>query len=153
MEGRAKKLAQVTILSLLGLFVAGLVCVQAFVGRRTICHFPVDRSKLKVLHTLILQYYMDYGRLLAPAEFKTRLVEDGYTENGEEFYIYSSKTSRVEIRYFVNGDDFLLVAPGPNGRYDTPEDYEALENLKETGDDRLESGTVRPRKKRVQRPQ
>ena len=100
---------------------------------------PYDIYKLSSLKAAVNMYYLDYGEIPAEYELKRLLLEREFVENETLFY---SAPSGKEIRYFTSGNRFVFVAPGANGRYDTPEGYEFLEACKETGDDFVKFGHV-----------
>ena len=143
MEERANKRDYGVFLSLLGIFAAVLICVWAVIARTARPHDPIstDRAKLSQVASGLYGYALDHGDLPSPAEYKANLMDGGYVEDETSFYSYS-KAGCTEIRYFVSGNRFVLVTPGANDRYDTPEGYEELENAKATRDDLLRFGAI-----------
>lgn len=112
-------------------FVLFLVCVW-LVNLPIVDKIPVDLAKLIQLHSAILYYYMEYGEIPPEGELKRLLLERDIVADETIFY---SVPSGIEIRYFTRGKGFVLVAPGHNGRYDTPKGYEQILASKDIGDD------------------
>jgi len=71
------------------------------------------------------------GEIPPEGELKRLLIERNFVEDETAFKSHAG----LEIRYFTSENRFVFVAPGRNGRYDTPEGYEAIEATEDTGDD------------------
>jgi hypothetical protein len=65
---------------------------------------PVDEMTLIRLAQAVRIYYMEYGALPSPTEYKTRLREHNIVEDETAFY---SAPSGAEIRYFTSGNRFV----------------------------------------------
>ena len=50
----------------------------------------------------------------------------------KEDRFYSGHGENILLRYYQDGENYILVSPGKNKKYDTPEGYESIkENIKE----------------------
>ncbi|MCP4256126.1 MAG: hypothetical protein GY774_01205 [Planctomycetes bacterium] len=100
----------------------------------------VDHYKLKELHSAVITYYIEYNEIPLEGELKQLLIERNIVED-EDGTAFKSHPG-LEIRYFTSENRFVFVAPGRNGRYDTPEGYEAIEAIEDTGDDFVQFGRI-----------
>ena len=91
------------------------------------------QGTLRGLATAFWMYKMDHGSLPSEAEFKDQVKE--YLE---------CEDMLQQVRYFRKGSSYVLIHPGSNGEFDTPQGYEALKNFKKRTDDIVEwSGRIR----------
>jgi len=85
------------------------------------------QGTLRGLATAFWMYKMDHGSLPSEAEFKDQVKE--YLQGQDMLML---------VRYFCKESSFVLVNPGSNGKFDTPEGYDALKNFKNDTDDIVE---------------
>ena len=85
------------------------------------------RAELRNLSSIFRMYKIDYGSLPSEAEFKDQVKE--YLQGQDMLML---------VRYFCKESSFVLVNPGSNGKFDTPEGYDALKNFKNDTDDIVE---------------
>ena len=100
----------------------------------------VDQYKLNELRSAVLSYYKEYWEIPPEGELKRLLIERNIVEDKDGTAFKSQ--AGLEIRYFTSENRFVFVAPGRNGRYDTPEGYEAIEATEDTGDDFVQFGRI-----------
>ncbi len=100
----------------------------------------VDHYKMNELHSSVLSYYMEYWEIPPEGELKRLLIERNIVEDKDGTAFKSHPG--LEIRYFTSENRFVFIAPGRNGRYDTPEGYEAIEATKDTRDDFVKFGRI-----------
>lgn len=87
----------------------------------------VQDINLRMLEHAINAYHNDHGRLPLESEFKESLK--GYLQDADIL-------SRA--RYYCEGNSFVLVAPGRNKKFDTPEGYKNIRASGTETDDIIE---------------
>jgi hypothetical protein len=104
-----------------------LFAVLIFSRGRIICIWDIDEAKLNSLAVAITLYVDDYGELPPEADFKRVLLEHNYIDKEDVFY--SSHKENMLLRYYQDGDSYVLVAPGKNKTFDTPEGYKNIRDF------------------------
>ena len=104
----------------------------AVVGKGHKDKWGTDIRQLDALSVGINMYKIDYGEFPPEGNFKQLLLERKIIDSEDRFY---SDYGNLLIRYFRNDGNFVLVSPGKNGRYDTPEGYQNIRNFRGKTDD------------------
>lgn len=117
------------------------------VHQKHLDRWPIDKANLSVLMNAVFTYSADYGDLPPESEFKALLLKHNLVTDETVFH---STCSGIPFRYYTSGDHFVLVGPGANGRYETPEGYVNIEASKDRGDDIVRRAKV-PGKARATR--
>jgi hypothetical protein len=84
----------------------------------------VERVNLIIVSSAVYQYRIDHGRLPSEEGFRDELAE--YLEDAS---ILS------KIKYFRQGDEFVLVSPWKNKKFDTPDGFQNIRDFKGESDD------------------
>jgi hypothetical protein len=87
----------------------------------------VQDINLRMLEHAINTYHNDHGRLPLESEFKESLK--GYVQDADVL---------SQARYYCEGNSFVLVAPGRNKKFDTPEGYKNIRTSGTETDDIIE---------------
>jgi hypothetical protein len=85
---------------------------------------PVEEANLKILYSAVHYYRIEHGGLPSEEGFIDELSGDFVDAN-----------NLFEFKYFRQGDEFVLVSPGKNKKFDTPEGFENIENFEGESDD------------------
>lgn len=93
---------------------------------------PHDKGKIHILQTAIVLYESKYSDLPTESNFRDVLLTNKLVQNEKAFY---SDDTDILIRYFRQGTNFVLVSPGKNKKYDTPEGYENIKAFEKETDD------------------
>jgi len=123
---------------LLIFFLLLALCFFLFVVGRTgkpghIDVTDLDMAKLCALSVAIVMYETEYGELPPEENFKQILLERNIIDNEDKFYAGYGKN--ILLRYYRQEDNYVLVSPGKNEKYDTPEGYENIKEFREKTDD------------------
>jgi hypothetical protein len=87
--------------------------------------YPVEYAKLKMIQGAVLNYKLDHNSELPSEEvFKESMVN--YLEDVNVL---------SKIRYFKQGNEFVVVSPGKNKKFDTPEGFENIRAFTGESDD------------------
>lgn len=125
-----------------------VVCVIVSVCAALIYHvvyqpevdpYTVDRAKLRMLGSALIEYGSDYGNLPPEGQFRTLLLERDIAADES---LFSTTEASIPFRYCTRGGHFVLVGPGANGTYDTPEGYDDIEASQNRGDDIVMWGSL-----------
>lgn len=122
------------ILMLLLLLVVSciLFLVVKFSTVKIICPMDVDEPKLSALSVALTMYENDYGVFPPEEDFGQLLLDRNIIAKEDVLY---SGHGNILLRYFRHEDKFVLVGPGKNKKYDTPEGYENIKEFREKSDD------------------
>ncbi|MHC4084183.1 MAG: hypothetical protein ACYSWZ_05395 [Planctomycetota bacterium] len=122
-----KKMKLYLLVLLIGILVLGLCCL-AFIlyllNDYPICVIPVEKADLKILYSAVHLYRIDNGRLPS---------EEGFRDELSEYFEDVNFLS--DFKYFRQGDEFVLVSPGKNKKFDTPNGFENIKNFEGKSDD------------------
>jgi hypothetical protein len=122
-----KKLKLYLHVLLIGVLVLGICCLAFIIFISPGKHIDVysaEELNLKIVMHAIGCYRLDYGRLPS---------EEGFRDELSEYFEDANILS--EFKYFRQGDEFVLVKPGENKKFDTPNGFENIRNFKGESDD------------------
>ena len=122
-----KKVKLYLLVLFLGAWVLGLCCLAFILFLIYDYHIdviPVEEANLKILHSAVHQYRIDHGGLPSEEGFRDELLE-----------CFENVNILPEFKYFRQEDEFVLVSPGKNKKYDTPDGFENIKNFKGESDD------------------
>jgi hypothetical protein len=110
-----------------GVLVLGLCClafilyVINYIPKDLI---PVEYANLKILYSAVHHYRIDHGGLPS---------EEGFRDEMSEYF--EDANIPFNFKYFRQGDEFVLVSPGKNKKFDTPDGFENIKNFEGKRDD------------------
>ncbi|MHC4641062.1 MAG: hypothetical protein ACYS32_05410 [Planctomycetota bacterium] len=122
-----KKLKLYLLVLIVGVLLLGLCCLAFILFLFNSYHIdviPAEKANLKVLYSAVHQYRIEHGGLPSEEGFRDELLE-----------CFEDVNILPEFKYFRQEDEFVLVSPGKNKKYDTPDGFENIKNFKGESDD------------------
>jgi hypothetical protein len=87
--------------------------------------YPVEYATLKIVQSTVLNYKLDHSSELPSEE----AFKESMANYIEDVNVLS------KIRYFKQGNEFVVVSPGKNKKFDTPEGFENVRSFTGESDD------------------
>jgi len=112
--------------------ISGLVYISKLDQVAHIEKIDIDEAKLHSIATAIDLYAIKNKMLPQDEKVRELLLREEFIVKDNVFY---SEYSDKLFRYYSCGEKYVLVSPGKNRKYDSPEGYENLKEFKEKTDD------------------
>ena len=122
-----KKLKLYLVVSIVAVLVLGLCCLAFIlyvINYIPMDVIPVEYANLKMLCSAVHYYRIDNGKLPS---------EEGFRDEMSEYF--EDANIPFNFKYFRQGDEFVLVSPGKNKKFDIPDGFENIKNFEDESDD------------------